>query len=197
LPQDAFVVLVSGEVTPSCRARIAALPAHVLALSDVSHDEAQDACSRVKLVGACCAAADVLVVQGDQCDDELEIGPKQAMACGLPVLAMAQRSADDISRIVEDGVTGYVLYSANPEVLIDHLRYLRDQPHWRSAMGMAAILRARTLFTWTRAADRLLDIYGDCAQANQLTHVGQICRSLTLIQPRPSHQALTISPPFG
>jgi glycosyltransferase involved in cell wall biosynthesis len=181
LPDDAFVVLMAGPVTPTCRALIAELPAHVLTLQDASQGKGDEAGGRVKLVGDCCAAADVLLVQGDQ-QAALDIDPKEAMACGLPVLALAQRSGDEVARVVEDGVTGYVLQTPHMDVAMDHLRHLRDQPHWRSAMGMAGILRARTFFTWTKAADQMLDIYSECAQASQLSQVGQICRSLTLIQ---------------
>ncbi|MGC4060201.1 MAG: glycosyltransferase [Aquabacterium sp.] len=184
LPQDAFVVLLAGQSTTPWRSLVADLPAHVVALADVKQEDACDASAHARLVAEHCAAADVMLIVGEQ-EAGLQIDAKEAMACGLPVLALAQRSGDEVSRVVEDGVTGYVLHTNHPDVTMDHLRYLRDQPHWRSAMGMAAILRARTFFTWTKASDQMLGIYSECAQTSQLTHIGQICRSLTLIQSPP------------
>ena len=80
----------------------------------------------------------------------------EGMACGIPAICTAVASMPEI---VEDGVTGFVVPPNNPAALREKLRWLRDHPAQRRAMGAAARQRVLKTFTWPRVVERCMEIY--------------------------------------
>lgn len=79
----------------------------------------------------------------------------EAMASGLPVVAT---DVGDVARLVEDGVSGYVVPARSPQQLAGALRKLLDDPDLRRRMGQAGRRRAEERFSGastTRAVSAL------------------------------------------
>lgn len=68
----------------------------------------------------------------------------EAMASGLPVVAS---DVGDIGRAVQDGATGFVVPSQDPERLADALEKLLVDPEARAAMGAASRARVEAHFS--------------------------------------------------
>mgnify|MGYP000846268270 FL=1 len=81
----------------------------------------------------------------------------EGMACGTPAVTTTVAS---LPEVVEDGVTGFVVPPNDPIALRDRIRWLREHPAERDAMGRAARERVLRLFTWDAVVQRCLDIYG-------------------------------------
>lgn len=86
------------------------------------------------------------------------ITPLEAMACGIPVIASA---VGGLQYTVTDGVTGHLVPPKNPEAVAQCLSHLHANPRLALAMGRAGMRRVRSLFTWERVSQMLLDVYGD------------------------------------
>ena len=84
------------------------------------------------------------------------ITPVEAMACALPVVGSA---VGGIRTTVVDGVTGWLVPPKDPEALAARLAQLAVDRSLRVAMGEAGRQRAESLYTWSRVADRLVDVY--------------------------------------
>ena len=84
------------------------------------------------------------------------ITPVEAMACGKPVVGSA---VGGIRTTVIDGVTGYLVPPRDPAAVAARLARLADSEALRNAMGEAGRKRANAAFTWSRVADRLVDVY--------------------------------------
>lgn len=78
----------------------------------------------------------------------------QALACGCPVVASAATGAEDLFC---DGVEGFILPEAEPEVVAERLAWLAADEPRRAAMGRAARARVEALGGW--------DAYGDTMEA--------------------------------
>ncbi len=68
----------------------------------------------------------------------------EAMYFGCPSVA---RRAGGIPEVVEDGVSGLLVSSADPDALAQALESLIQEPNRRTAMGLAAQRRARDCFS--------------------------------------------------
>lgn len=77
----------------------------------------------------------------------------EAAVMGLPAVA---GSGGGAAEAVRHGVTGYLVEPGDQEELIAAVRALLRDPEVLRRMGVAARERARTEFTWDRAADDLL-----------------------------------------
>jgi glycosyltransferase involved in cell wall biosynthesis len=84
----------------------------------------------------------------------------EAMASGVPVLA--SRSGG-VPELVEDGVTGRLVPRLDPDALLSAMRELLSDARRLREMGQAARLRAESLLTWQRSAQRLERIYSGLA----------------------------------
>ncbi len=84
------------------------------------------------------------------------ITPLEAMACATPVIGSA---VGGIKHTVLDGVTGYLVPAEDPKALATRLMDLQENPALGAAMGRAGVRRVRSLFTWERITEQLLDVY--------------------------------------
>ena len=84
--------------------------------------------------------------------------PLEAMACGRPVVGSA---VGGITFTIEDGVTGHLVPSRDPEALARSLEDLLGDPTRRERMGRAARARVERLFTWPRVASRTSALYDE------------------------------------
>jgi glycosyltransferase involved in cell wall biosynthesis len=80
----------------------------------------------------------------------------EAMACGLPVVAMA---TGDIPYLVENGVTGFVVSQDDECALSDRIRLLLDDKSLCNIMGLAARARAERDFGLERLVTETLEAY--------------------------------------
>jgi len=81
----------------------------------------------------------------------------EAAACGVPVVASA---VGGLLSLVDDGLTGRLIEGRDPTAYARAVADILDNEARRSAMGAAAVERARR-YTWSFAAARLRRLYGD------------------------------------
>ena len=88
----------------------------------------------------------------------------EAMASGLPVVAS---DVGDVARLVEDGVSGYVVPARSPDELAGALRKLLDDPGLRRRMGKAGRRRAEERFSSAATAQALGALYARLEEARR------------------------------
>jgi D-inositol-3-phosphate glycosyltransferase len=108
------------------------------------------------------------------------ITPLEAMACGTPVVAS---HVGGLTYSVTDGVTGYLVPPEDPGALAQCLAHLHANPRLAMAMGRAGIRRVRSLFTWERVTQLLLETYEDVLGKRRQADPAP----LTERQDRPNH----------
>ena len=84
------------------------------------------------------------------------ITPVEAMACGVPVIGSA---VGGVKYTVVDGRTGFLVPPRDPDALADRLALLARRPDLVQAMGREGQRRARQLFTWSRVAAQMAELY--------------------------------------
>ena len=92
------------------------------------------------------------------------ITPVEAMACARPVIGS---EIGGIKSTVDDGVTGFLIPSRDPEALADRLARLHRHPELARAMGEAGRRRACEHYTWRQVAAQLAGIYADVLEESQ------------------------------
>ncbi|UVT19559.1 MAG: glycosyltransferase family 4 protein [Nitrospira sp.] len=80
----------------------------------------------------------------------------EAMACGLPVVAM---EAGDIPYLVEDGRTGFVVPQGDERVFMERVSELHGDDELSFRLGIAAREKARQEFTLERLVSETLAAY--------------------------------------
>jgi glycosyltransferase involved in cell wall biosynthesis len=80
----------------------------------------------------------------------------EAMACGRPAIVSDTGS---LPEVVADGVTGFVVPSANAPAIRRRLLELYDDPSRANEMGQRARQRVLERFTWPATAGRCIDVY--------------------------------------
>ncbi|MCP5094128.1 MAG: glycosyltransferase family 4 protein [Chloroflexi bacterium] len=88
----------------------------------------------------------------------------EAMACGTPCVAS---NVGGIADIVEDGVNGFLVESAQPEMLADKIVALLQNEPLRKQMGEAGRHKVEVLFSLNRVAERVLGIYEQLLQKDK------------------------------
>ena len=81
------------------------------------------------------------------------LAPLEAMACGLPVVAVKEGG---VRETVVDGVTGF-LTQRDPEEFAECIRQLLENHNLRRQFGEQAREHVRAFWTWERAAQDLLE----------------------------------------
>lgn len=84
-------------------------------------------------------------------NEALGLAPLEAMACGTPVVAVAEGG---VRETVADGLTGW-LVPRDPTVFGDRLDALLQDDETRARMGQAGVEYVREKWTWSRAVDIL------------------------------------------
>lgn len=87
----------------------------------------------------------------------------EAMACGLPVIAVSSSAHQDA---VLDGTSGYLVASTQPAPLTRRIRQLLASP-LREGMAIAAATRARDRYSWARIGTETLAVYETTIQQAQ------------------------------
>ena len=88
----------------------------------------------------------------------------EAMASGLPVVAS---DVGDVSRVVADGATGYVVPAKSPDQLASALRKLLVDPGLRRQFGRAGRRRAQEHFSDVVTARAISDLYASVLEARR------------------------------
>ena len=98
-------------------------------------------------------AADVFVLPSYH--ESFGLVALEAMACGTPVVASR---VGGLTSFVSDGLTGYLIPWRCPEPFARRIETLLSNPILRDRMGQAARSMAMNM-TWTRAAERTVNVY--------------------------------------
>lgn len=82
----------------------------------------------------------------------------EAMACGAPVIVS---DAGSLPELIQNGKTGFVVPSSNPQALRDKINYILQNPDAAAAIGRQAAEFAAREFSWEIVASRCLAIYAE------------------------------------
>lgn len=158
-------IIGSGPLQDALRAksRDLGLDQHVHFDGALSHDEVVAALERSHAL----VAPSVTAADGDQ--EGIPNVLKEAMACGLPVVATHHSG---IPELVEDGVTGFLAPERDVVALADRIAWLLDDPSRRLELGMAARRRVEREYDTERLNDELVDLYR-CAIAARSARAGR------------------------
>ena len=88
----------------------------------------------------------------------------EAQACGRPVVGSG---VTGLRSVVRDEVSGYLIDSHDPAVYAERIGRLLDNPELAQQMGLRGRLLAQR-FSWTRTADRLVDLFDGVVERAQL-----------------------------
>ncbi len=105
------------------------------------------------------SAADVVVVPSLY--ESFGLVALEAMACGAPVVASR---VGGLQWTVQDGRSGFLVRRRDPEQFAAAMRAVLQDEHLRASLSRGAVEVAQG-FSWSSAADRTLQLYGELAQA--------------------------------
>jgi phosphoheptose isomerase len=97
------------------------------------------------------------------------ITPLEAMACGTPVVGS---NVGGIKFSVRDGETGYLVPPRDPDALAERIAHLYRHPKLLSVFARQAVRRVNDLFTWTRVAASVTDLYDGVLAERRLARRG-------------------------
>jgi glycosyltransferase involved in cell wall biosynthesis len=89
----------------------------------------------------------------------------EAMAIGIPVIATPVGGTPDI---VEDGVTGYLIPTRNPDALADAIVKMLSDRKSAKAMGARGRQKVTQEFSPERYIDKLSAIYEDLLERKRI-----------------------------
>ena len=84
------------------------------------------------------------------------ITPLESMACGTPVIGS---DVGGIKYTVEEGKSGFLVPPNDPDALAVKIYELLHDPKLRTEMGMNAVKRVNSLFTWTKVTEMVAALY--------------------------------------
>lgn len=88
----------------------------------------------------------------------------EAMACGLPVVATRVGGNPEL---VQEGTTGYLVPSADPEALAAAVRRYIENPQLLHQHGQAGRMRVESVFGMDRMVEKYMAVYDDLLYAWQ------------------------------
>jgi D-inositol-3-phosphate glycosyltransferase len=100
------------------------------------------------------AAADIFVTTPWY--EPFGITPLESMACGTPVIGS---DVGGIKYSIEDGVTGFLVPPNEAQKLAAKISLLLTNPSLLKKMRDTAVRRANTMFTWTKIAELMANLY--------------------------------------
>ncbi|HSL90280.1 MAG TPA: glycosyltransferase family 4 protein, partial [Ignavibacteriaceae bacterium] len=80
----------------------------------------------------------------------------EASACEKPVVVS---NMGGLPEVVEDGKTGFVVESKNPEMIVDAISKLIENPELRIEMGKNGRERVLELYDWNNSVKKMISIY--------------------------------------
>lgn len=89
------------------------------------------------------------------------ITPLEAMACGTPIIGA---NVGGIKFTIENGKTGLLVPPDNPYILAKKIRTLFAHPDLMMRMRKKALKRVNALFTWSKVAHSVQQLYEDILQ---------------------------------
>ena len=111
----------------------------------------------------------------------------EAMAARLPVLSTP---AGDAPRIIEDGVTGYVLQPDDEQAMGQHIVNLARNPSLAAQMGEAGRRRVERHYNFNSLAKRLLSVFSTFARARRKTSLLKLLEQKTAVNDIPHVPAI-------
>jgi len=87
----------------------------------------------------------------------------EAMACGLPVVANAAGALPEV--VGTDGRCGRLVPARNARAMAEAISDILSRPGRAEQMGAAARQRIQTVFRWSDAAARLVDVFEETRRA--------------------------------
>jgi len=114
-------------------------------------------------LAACYKLGDVFVLPANARAEAFGTVIVEAMAAGLPVVCTEVGTGT--SWVNQDGVTGFVIPSRDPEALAQAVNQLLSNPSRRRAMAQAASQRAHAEFSQTAMLERVEQVYRDVMNA--------------------------------
>lgn len=154
LVPDAVLAVVGGPSGPEGEAEVAKARALVRKLGIDDRVQFVDPQPH-ELLSTWYRAADACLVPSRS--ESFGLVALEAAACGTPVVAAA---VGGLRTLVEDGVTGFLVESREPENFADAVNRLLSDRWSAAGMSAEAATRARD-FTWSAAAAGLRTLYGD------------------------------------
>ena len=151
---DAHLVVVGGPSGPRGDEEVARIDARVDGLG--LRDRVLFVPPRPhELLSTFYRAADVCLVPSRS--ESFGLVALEAAACGTPVVAS---DVGGLRSLVDHGRTGYLVEEPDPEAYAGWVRQILAEPLLAERLSTGSVLRARR-YTWARAANLLVDIYGD------------------------------------
>jgi D-inositol-3-phosphate glycosyltransferase len=98
------------------------------------------------------------------------ITPLEAMACGTPVIGS---NVGGIKHTVINGETGFLVPPHHPEELSRKIALLLENESLLNIMSVKALSHVKSLYTWKKVADRMVQCYEKILLASSLKRIGR------------------------
>jgi glycosyltransferase involved in cell wall biosynthesis len=101
-------------------------------------------------------------------------GLLEAMAAGLPVVTT---SAGDASKVIQDGINGFVIPREDEDAFVDKVMWLAQHPQLRQTMGAMGRQMVATAYSYTNFGKNVLDLYQRIAYSLNLPRVALLVKA--------------------
>lgn len=115
---------------------------------------------------------DVFVMTSDH--EGFPNGLLEAMAAGLPVVTT---SAGDASKVIQDGINGFVIPREDEDAFVDKVMWLAQHPQLRQTMGAMGRQIVATAYSYTDLGKNVLDLYQRIAYSLNLPRVALLVKA--------------------
>lgn len=115
---------------------------------------------------------DVFVMTSDH--EGFPNGLLEAMAAGLPVVTTP---AGDASKVIQDGINGFVIPREDEDIFVDKVMWLAQHPQLRQTMGAMGRQMVATSYSYTNLGKNVLDLYQRIAYSLNLPRVASLVKA--------------------